>query len=259
MTQYFCASDIHSFYDEWVIALKYKGFDLKNPEHKIIVCGDLFDRGTQSRECFDFMSDMLNQNRAIYVRGNHEDLLLECVKSIHRRIHTGSHHISNGTIRTLANMMDCSEYDILCHVYAEAAFDKAVGELTSLINKSVDFFELNDKIFVHGWVPTTCDENRTMIVHENWRDGNWNEARWENGMEMAHFKLTVPNKTVVCGHWHTSWGHSKYHNDGDEWDGTSANFDPFIDEGIIAIDACTAYTHQVNVIVFNENGEVLSD
>ena len=46
--KYFVSSDIHGFFDEWQNALTDKGFDLNNPEHKIILCGDLFDRGSQS-------------------------------------------------------------------------------------------------------------------------------------------------------------------------------------------------------------------
>ena len=47
MIKYFCSSDVHSFYTEWMLALASKGFDINNPEHKIIVCGDLFDRGDE--------------------------------------------------------------------------------------------------------------------------------------------------------------------------------------------------------------------
>ena len=45
--KYFVSSDIHGFFDKWQSALKDKGFDLESPEHKIILCGDLFDRGSQ--------------------------------------------------------------------------------------------------------------------------------------------------------------------------------------------------------------------
>ena len=52
--KYFVSSDIHGFFDEWQNALKDKGFDLNNPEHKIILCGDLFDRGSQPKEIINF-------------------------------------------------------------------------------------------------------------------------------------------------------------------------------------------------------------
>lgn len=53
--KYFVSGDIHGFFDEWQNALNEKGFDLNNPEHKIILCGDLFDRGSQPKEIIDFV------------------------------------------------------------------------------------------------------------------------------------------------------------------------------------------------------------
>ena len=94
--KYFCASDVHSFYTEWELALSAAGFDKTNPDHIIIVCGDLFDRGPESRSCYEFMTTMLDQNRAIYVRGNHEDLILDALYEVARHKHIGRHHISNG-------------------------------------------------------------------------------------------------------------------------------------------------------------------
>lgn len=53
--KYFVSGDIHGFYDEWQSALKEKCFDISNPNHKIILCGDLFDRGHQPKEIIDFI------------------------------------------------------------------------------------------------------------------------------------------------------------------------------------------------------------
>lgn len=260
MLKYFCSADIHSFFDEWIIALRNKGFDLKNPNHKIIVCGDLFDRGNQSIECFELMKMLINQNRAIYVKGNHEDLFLDAVIDI-KRGHIHNHHCSNGTIRTIANMMECSEYDILCGCYDRLKFKDVTDNLLDFITKHcVDYFELGKTVFVHGWVPTTItsDKDHTTCVHKNWRDGGWREARWENGMEMYYFGITPPdNETVVCGHWHTSYGWSKFRNRS-EW-GPDAEFTPFIEKGIVALDACTTYTKMVNVVVFDEQGNLIDN
>lgn len=257
MTKYFCSSDIHSFYDEWRIALANKQFDIDNINHKIIICGDLFDRGPQAQECLEFVKLLHNQGRLIYIQGNHEDLLEMCVTEVKRGSRLSRHHISNGTVSTISQLIGCSEYDIMCGVISFREISEKIDPVLSFINNvTVNYYELGNKVFVHGWVPTTIasEEDHTTCVPDDWRDGKWFNARWENGIEMAHFGLTVPDKTVVCGHWHTSWGHSRYHNDGDEWDGTTANFSPFYDEGIIAIDACTAYTHMVNVVVFDKDG-----
>ena len=43
--RYYVISDVHSFYSESVQALSEKGFFEDKSPHKLIVCGDLFDRG----------------------------------------------------------------------------------------------------------------------------------------------------------------------------------------------------------------------
>ena len=79
-------------------------------------------------------------------------------------------------------------------------------------------------------------------------------------MEAWHQGVKVDGKTIVCGHWHASFGHSKFHGDGVEFpnerstnpEHRRANFDPFVDDGIIALDACTAYSHKVNCVVLED-------
>lgn len=74
-------------------------------------------------------------------------------------------------------------------------------------------------------------------------------------MEMWRYpKCRVDGKTIVCGHWHCSWGWSHIKQDRKEFPQKNQvdwkkSFEPFIDDGIIAIDACTAYSGLCNVIV----------
>ena len=45
MAVFFVVSDVHSFYDEMMIALKEKKFNINNDNHIFVSCGDLLDRG----------------------------------------------------------------------------------------------------------------------------------------------------------------------------------------------------------------------
>ena len=72
--KYFAISDVHSFYTKMVEALKEAGFDKNNENHALVLCGDAFDRGDETVEMLNFLQS-LSQDRFIYVRGNHEDLL----------------------------------------------------------------------------------------------------------------------------------------------------------------------------------------
>lgn len=264
MKKYFAISDPHSYYPQAKSAVIKEGFDPNNPEHVLLICGDAFDRGDFSVELFNWMKQLKEQDRLVYIRGNHEDLLEDCVFDIRKRRGIGRHHISNGTVNTIADFLGCSQYDILSTTFEWNLFDEKMDELLNFINEtSVDYFQLGNTVFVHGWVPTTAAEDKTMIVHENWRDGDWREARWENGMEMFHFEL-VPSDvtTIVCGHWHTSFAWHEYEDVCPEW-GNLAIFDSYIKYNeklksrIVALDACTAYSKKVNCVVFDEDGVII--
>ena len=86
----------------------------------------------------------------------------------------------------------------------------------------------------------------------DWREAapeDWREARWTNGMNAAPFCLE--KKTILCGHWHCSYGHAVYEHRGTEF-GTDADFSPYYGPGIVALDACTAHSGRVNVVILRE-------
>jgi hypothetical protein len=237
--KYFVSADIHGFYDEWMNALSEKGFDIENPEHKIIICGDLFDRGNKPKEIINFV--LKNKEKIILVRGNHEDLMEEMVS---RGFPFGMDY-HNGTERTI-NQLVSEEMDR--NDYKDIAKKSRLNKVLSLM---IDYYETEKYIFVHSWIPINTGNYR---YKEDWRNATkkeWREARWVNPLEMYKAKL-FPEKTIVFGHWHVSvfWAKEnpkKY----SEW-GANACFDPFIKEGIIALDACTAYSGKVNVVLLED-------
>lgn len=255
--KYFVTSDVHSFYTLLKKALDEAGFDINNPEHIFVHCGDLLDRGDMPRNCLKFVNS-LPEERKILIRGNHEDLIEACI--VRKEFHAHDYH--NGTVGTMLDLgLDIgSAYD----GYTVFANVKHNDEYKTYIKSLRDFAEVGDYIFVHGWIPCGRDDDNkyhARDIHytfdEAWKDGDWDAARWINGMEAWHQGVRIPGKTIVCGHWHSSFGNSKYHNDGLEFPNTRstnpahryANFEPFIDDGIIAVDACTAFSHRVNCVV----------
>ena len=239
--KYFISADIHGFYDEWVTALKEKGFDINNPEHKIIVCGDLFDRGRQPQQIIDFI--LSNKDKFILIRGNHEDLMEDMIA---RNKNTVA-DLHNGTAQTIVDLCpkwQISEFD-LSKIAKETGFQE-------VLDMCVDYFETEHYIFVHGWIPII--ENCYQYDSE-WRTARkerWERARWISPVEMYKYGIYEPGKTIVCGHWHCSalW-HQQSPDKYDEF-GENANFEPFITKNMIALDACTAHTRKVNVVVIQQ-------
>ena len=239
--KYFVSGDIHGFYDEWQSALKEKGFDINNPNHKIILCGDLFDRGHQPKEIIDFI--LFHKYKVILIRGNHEDLMEQMIE----RNSSDYGDLCNGTAQTIVDLYpewQISEFDL-----------KKIAKVTRIqevLDMCVDYYETKHYIFVHGWIPIV--EN-CYLYDSDWRTARkerWEKARWSNPVEMFRYEIYEPNKTIVCGHWHCSALWHEQNPDQYEEFGYKANFEPFITKNMIALDTCTAYTKKVNVVVIDD-------
>ena len=76
----------------------------------------------------------------------------------------------------------------------------------------------------------------------------------------------IDGKTIVCGHWNTSWAHKKFNGYDKEFLGDvetmwmdengiihpTVCYDIFYGNGIIGLDACTVISHKVNVLVLED-------
>jgi len=65
-------------------------------------------------------------------------------------------------------------------------------------------------------------------------------------------QIFEPGKKIVCGHWHCSalW-HELNPDKYDEF-GDKENFEPFITDNMIALDACTTHSKKVNVVIIED-------
>lgn len=243
MAKFYVISDIHGFYDEMIEALDKTGFDKNNPEHWLITCGDNFDRGSQPLQVMEYLQSL---PRKILVKGNHESLILDCIL----RCCPLSYDWYNGTARTIVDLApNAKTFDAACMMVYE--------KMKNFIDSMVDYVELKNHIFVHSWIPLISQNEMFFKFKKNWREAHyreWENARWGNPFELAE-KGLLPDKTIVFGHFHTSYARSRY-EDKPEW-GEDADFSIYYGDGYIAIDGCTAYSRKVNVLVIED--EFLED
>ena len=249
--KYYVVADVHGFYSILHKALDDAGFFAETQPHMLLVLGDLFDRGTEAKQLQDFILELMENNSVILVRGNHEDLYEELVTKDEGRAF--SHHRHNGTYDT---GLQLTGIDMAIARFDHTAFANA-GRRTpyykTIIPAMRDWFETDHYVFVHGWIPCYIRLGHSYEFREDWRDANpneWEQARWYNGIEAAAQGCTE-EKTVVCGHWHTSYGHSRFEHKGSEFD-MDADFSPYIAPGIIALDACTIHSRKINVYVIED-------
>ena len=283
MSVFFVVSDIHSFCAELRGALGGAGFDSGNPEHSLIVCGDVFDRGPDPIGVYEFLSS-IPKERVILIRGNHERLLAELLeKSFPQR-----HDFMNGTVDTVCDLAGYGRgaFDALTYVEKAAAWagiaEKAKGSDAAkwaLSGDWRDFHEMGRFIFVHGFIPTrlspgadprltTCCYNSASgrEYYGGWREGDWDDASWGCPWEQYKAGLFKPEedagKTLVCGHWHTSDFYLKLKGIGDYY---NAPGPIYYSRGIIGIDGGVSfsldtmgYVHPQNVMVIDESGRCLA-
>ena len=60
--KYYVVADIHGFYTALIEVLTEKGFFEDKEPHKLIVCGDLFDRGLETAKLQEFIVDLMDKD-----------------------------------------------------------------------------------------------------------------------------------------------------------------------------------------------------
>ena len=257
MKKYFIVSDVHGFYNELKSALKKAGFKKTDPNHILISCGDIFDRGPDSVKVYKFLKS-LPRERRILIRGNHEELL-------RRAINRGffyEHDYHNGTLGTIMQFTGAEFYDCVedpqtvCEKFKENGILEWIAS-----NEWQNYTEIGNYIFVHSWIPVNilddtniydAKESTPISMRPDWReaaDSEWEEATWGCPWAMAKKGLVPHGSTIVCGHW--SAHDFPRHLDNDLTDYPNDNI--YRGHGCIALDACTVLSGFVNVLVLTED------
>lgn len=286
--RYFIVSDIHSFCSELKYALRRAGFNKKNKNHTLIVCGDIFDRGDETIKVYNYLKS-IPKKRCILIKGNHESLY----KKLLNKSFPGRHDFSNGTVKAFCNIASIDEEKLNKYYWIEQSFANSLDydqieeklystwnkiktivanhEVTKWLNSKqwINYFEVDKYIFVHSFIPAKVkDEWKDTHPYKlrsfcyeyrpDWRkatDTEWEEATWGDPIENYNYELFQPEedkgKVLVVGHWHTSDFYSRLNY---------INIDTqeiYYSKNLIAIDGgvkyniWTGYLHPQNVLVID--------
>ncbi len=245
---YFVCSDIHGYAGLLKEALAKENFDKTNPDHTLVICGDLFDRHSENVELKEFLDTI---ERKVLVMGNHDWYLMNAIS-------TGALDYAdyyNGTANTIACFAfgDGAYYDwdehgpqaigpINIMLHEQEACQKAMGLNTWLRDNLQPYFETENYVFVHGWVPFNV-RNATM---KEWRTAS--EVDTQKillSTEPEQLRQIIGNKTLVFGHWYTALLHFAYSG---VWDHSF-----FFKDNVIGVDTCVPLNEQVNILVIKDN------
>ena len=115
-----------------------------------------------------------------------------------------------------------------------------VDRLCEFIDETLNFYETEHYVFVHGWLPEGSTEH-----YADASDSAWEAARWIKWSKKYTGENPLPNKILVCGHLPTNMAESPYVP-------KQEKPDIFFGNGLIAIDAGTFDSRQVNVLVLED-------
>ncbi len=279
--KYFVVSDTHSFANELKASLRQAGYNKRNKEHILIVCGDIFDRGEKTLALYNYVAS-IPKKRRILIRGNHEILFLELLK----KSFPERYDFSNRTVKTFCHIAQMPE-DVLepsTYEYNEqdywAGARKAWQQVVARVKDHpitawlqtpewVNYYELGKYIFVHAFIPIEAHTFSSYLGDRDirqflpwWRAAEqemWDAAVWQCPWELYKdglFRQEEANgKVLVCGHWHTADFYQRlkaYHG----FDLISAPI--YYSKGLIGLDGGVVRTwdgklvHHQNVLVIND-------
>ena len=283
--KYFVVSDIHSFASELKHSLHKAGFNKKNKNHVLIVCGDVFDRGEETVEVYKYLKS-IPKSRCILIKGNHESLYKELLtKSFPDR-----YDFSNGTVRAFCNIADIEEEKLSRYYWLEQnSFDYdqieeklystwnqiktmvAKHEITTWLDSRQwrNYFELDKYIFVHSFIPTKLKEEwKDMHPYKlrsfcyeyrsDWRnatDNEWELATWGDPIDNFEYNLFKPEadngKVLVVGHWHTSDFYKRLEKVPTDTQEIYYGKNLIAIDGGVKYDPLIGYLHPQNVLVID--------
>lgn len=258
--KYYVVADVHGFFSELDKALTNAGFFSDKLPNKLIICGDLLDRGSQPNELCSFLERLLAEDRLILIRGNHEDLMLDLMDRIDYYNYFGidrTHHYHNGTVSTLLKMTYSEGFDLAFRPERVINKMKNTTFYKKLLPACQDYFETDNYIFVHGYIPCYFEGRpnsaKNLRYNPNWRNASkeeWENARWINGMVACAEGVKEEGKTIVFGHYRSSFGHAVFEGKVNP-DGSDDN-SPYYADGIIALDSNTARSGEINCVVIED-------
>ena len=236
----FVVSDIHGHDTELKRALDKAGFDSENKEHIFVSCGDLFDRGGENAQVYEFVKGL---KQKILIKGNHEDILYEVL--IGGRMTEEAE--LNGTDMTITQIFGKDAFDENGNFNKDLYREKA-DEMIAFIDSMLNYYETEKYVFTHGWLPIVFEGNNPKIdpFWRNTPEKDWTESHWLEWQQLYSVKATLEEKTIVCGHRPARLGHMF-----DDWREADSN-EPFYGDGVIAIDANTVRSGFVNVLVVEQ-------
>ena len=260
----FVLSDVHGYYKEMLDSLKNAGFNEKKYNHKLLCLGDWADRGPDALAVYEYLKKLTDEGKAIVTRGNHDKFFIDFLQGSYSPFN----YLHNGLNETIAdfwhrtapfeswcmlegncemNQINYAKWVDICRKDINEEYPELLPWLKSLPK----YFETKNYIMVHGAIDTKVpDWHHPHCYRYNLTD--WDALDFNDGSFFGE-SITNTDKTVIIGHFGTRALREMYNlpiEEGHEDDILTRD-----DGKVIAIDATTAASKKVNVLVLEDELE----
>jgi serine/threonine protein phosphatase 1 len=195
--------DVHGHYTELMRALEHADYDPASD--RLVFLGDYINRGEESREVLDFVVHLeaAEPGRHVFLRGNHEDIILHSLKGDVRALHAwldgmsghstlrsynfdhkrlshvgGRYHLDNERVKT---SKACIYFLLFVFPASHLAF----------LEETAFSLQLNDWHLSHAGLMKGKQVENHKPSSFIWGDREWLLSEADEGQP-----------SVVCGHWH---------------------------------------------------------
>ena len=184
----FVISDVHGHFSVLKQALKKAGFDEQNVNHHLLSLGDMFDRGKENKEVFEYLYSLHKEGKATLLLGNHDLFLLEFLKGDFESAEFNAAY--NGFDETLKSFSGIKyRPKNLEKIYQ--TIQKNYPHLETWLDSLPLYLEKSPYIFTHGGIDGS---------KENWHDIDRKSFVWQYQSRLPG----IDGKTIVVGHERTA-------------------------------------------------------
>ena len=235
--KYFVTSDIHGHYQVLLHELKKVEFDEENNNHQLLILGDMFDRGDESKEVFEYLYRLNKEGKATIILGNHDTFMIELLEGNYNRALFNVER--NGFMRTLVSFTEnkLKKTDSL-KKYKET-IERKYPYILKWLKSLPLYLEIDEYIFVHGGIDPSL---------KDWRNASTFDFVWSYEVKMDE----LPGKIVVAGHHRVPTIRDPYRSDYESMHKEDPSlFDPLYLDGKILIDRFVEVSKELNVLVLD--------
>lgn len=223
----FAIGDVHGMYDLFSQVADYFEPDL----HQLVLMGDLNDRGPRVKESFLLAKKLVEEQGAIYLMGNHEELLLYFLTHPED---VGQLYEQNGGRQTIESLLHKGAWEEYSPTEIAMMIRSRYKELVDFLAKRPLYYEWGPYVFVHAGVDLT---------KKDWHKTSPHDFVWIR--EDFHQGTNQTGKTIVFGHTITPMLH-----------GDMMTTDLWQQDHKIGIDGGAVFGGSLHGVIFNEAGIV---